>query len=207
MSVEESAGIPQYYGSPDAKHLKQYFTFTVFIFAFFIFTFFGFTFYGFIFFGFTFFGFIFFGFTFFGFTFFGFTFFGFAFHGFIFSGFTFYGFIFSGFTFYGFIFSGFTFYGFIFSGFTFYGFIFSGGYLENAGKMRGSLICRRGTPERLSTKCSILTVVGSFSPLYYLLFTCICTTIIIFLVWTRAFISSNELQYLHCSLMLENILC
>ena len=67
-----------------------------------------------------------------------------------------------------------------------------------------SLICRRETPERPSTKCSILAVVGSFSPLYYLLFTCICTTIIIFLVWMRAFISSNKLQYLHCFL---NIWC
>ena len=30
---------------------------------------------------------------------------------------------------------------------------------------------RRGTPERPSTNCSILVVVGSFSPHYYLLFT------------------------------------
>ena len=146
-------------------------------------------------------------FTFFIFALFIFTFFGFTFYGFIFFGSTFFGFTFFGFRFFGFTFFGFTFYGFIFSGFTFYGFIFSCGYLENAGKMRGSLICRRGTPEKPSTKCSTLAVVGSFSPLYYLLFTCICTTIVIFLVWTRAFINSNELQYLHCSLILESILC
>ena len=68
-----------------------------------------------------------------------------------------------------------------------------------------SLNCRHGTPDGPSTKCSILAVVESFSPLYYLLFNCICTTIIIFLVWTRAFISSNEMQYQHCSLNIWHI--
>ena len=62
-----------------------------------------------------------------------------------------------------------------------------------------------GTPERPSTKCSILAVVGGFSPHYYLLLTCICTNIIIFLVCTRAFIGSNELQYLHCPLNIWRI--
>ena len=47
--------------------------------------------------------------------------------------------------------------------------------------------------------------MGSFSPLHYLLFPCICTSIIIFLVGTRAFISGNELQYLHCSLNIWRI--
>ena len=42
-----------------------------------------------------------------------------------------------------------------------------------------------------------------FSPL--LPATGICTTIIIFLLWTRVFISSNELQYLHCSLNIWRI--
>ena len=57
--------------------------------------------------------------------------------------------------------------------------------------------------ERPNTKCSILAVVGSSSPLllYHRLYIGISEQ-----VWTRAFISSNELQYLHCSLNTWRIL-
>ena len=53
----------------------------------------------------------------------------------------------------------------------------------------------------LEIELGTLEVKGEWSDHY----TTEAPTIIIFLVWTRAFISSNELQYLHCSLNIWRI--